>query len=91
MITETTIKPTAKNERLVERKMNGILMDTCLIDFETTEYLDSKVYTVITWYNTKEPYAFRTKEKDMEFSNVSEAKKEMSRRANNWKKLFSKL
>jgi hypothetical protein len=92
---ETTVevgtKVTAKNERIVERRRNGVVTDTCLIDFEEEEYFGEKVYTVCTWYEVNEPYAYRTKEKNMEFKTVLEARKEMRNRVIAWEKRFKAL
>lgn len=88
---EVVTKVTAKNGRVVERRRNGVVTDTCLIDFEEEEYFDEKIYTVVTWYDINGPYAYRSIEKNMEFKEILEARKEMRKRVLAWEKRFKKL
>ena len=88
---EVGTKATAKNERIVERRRNGVVTDTCLIDFEEEQYFGEKIYTVVTWYDINEPYAYRSIEKNMEFKTILEARTEMRKRVLAWEKRFKKM
>ena len=91
MSASVSIKSTSRSERVVEYRLNGIFQDSVLIDFEKDTYFDNDVFTVKTWYDTNEPYSFNSVEKDMEFSNIPEARKEMRKRCLNWEKKFNSL
>ena len=79
------------NERVIQRKLNNILFDECLVSIEESTSFGSPIYTVITWYDINEPYSFNAIEKDEEFKNNSEALKEMNKRARNWVQRFNDL
>jgi len=90
---EKTVKiiPSRPLERKVEFSLNGNVMDSVLISIEVEPYTDEPTYKVVTWYDTNQPYGFRTKEADIEYKTASEAKKEMRQRCLNWESKFKTL
>jgi hypothetical protein len=82
------VKKVNRYETEVTYELNGDVEDMAFI---VMEKISDDRWTVATGYNNNTPYGFNSKDVDAEFKTGYEAKKEVAKRAGEWKARFESL